>query len=261
MPGWRNFMILSPGYLGPNALPVPEMKMGVIPETGEFQTSLSRHFNASDPTQDLSGRLLIPFYQGKVALEVYDVILENYGYTDSIRNVRFSRDENGAGIAMGDIYFCFLIQLFKGRRFPDTMVRIACKTASGDAWAARFTDTPGYYFDINSSREYRISRHSSLLPYASLGFYSWQTYNEATPQNDAFLYGAGVKWQKENWLISGNLSGYTGYLKNRDKPVVITMETRFDWEKTAASVQFLYGLRDWDYKTFRFSFFWKFPGI
>jgi hypothetical protein len=43
--------------------------------------------------------------------------------------------------------------------------------------------------------------------------------------------------------------------------LVISVETRYDWEKTAASVQLLYGLRDWNYQTFRFSFFWKFPGL
>jgi len=205
--------------------------------------------------------LLLPFKEGRIALEAYGVIIENYGYSDSIRDLRFSRDKDGMGIAFGDLYFCILIQLSKDRRFPDTMIRLACKTASGDAWAARFTDTPGYFFDVNSSRKIRISRYSYLRPFASLGFYSWQTYNEATPQNDAFLYGAGMDWLKENLTVSGYLSGYNGYEKNRDKPVVATLETRYDWVKTAASVQFLYGLRDWNYQTFRFSFIWKFPGI
>lgn len=261
MPGWRNFMILSPGYLGPNALPVPEMKRGTLTETSEIQASINRHFHPDDPTQDLSGKLYLPFFEGKVAFEAYGVILENYRYNDSIRDVRFSRDKDGMGLTMGDLYFGFLIQLCKERRFPDTVVRLQTKTASGNAWAARYTDTPGYFFDITSSREIRLSRYTFLRPFASVGFYSWQTYNEATPQNDALLYGAGIDWIERNIRISGYLSGYNGYEKNRDRPMVAVVETRYDWEKTAAGIQFLYGLRDWNYQTFKFSFYWKFPGI
>ena len=40
-----------------------------------------------------------------------------------------------------------LIQLVKGRKFPDTMVRMAGRTASGGHLdAARHADSPGYFF-------------------------------------------------------------------------------------------------------------------
>ncbi|HPJ78017.1 MAG: hypothetical protein KA780_00160 [Prolixibacteraceae bacterium] len=260
-PGWRNWMILSPGYLGPNALPVPEPGKGVVPGEGEFIASLTRHYQPGDPTQDLSFQLRVPFHEGKVAIEAWGVLLENYNYTSDIRDLRFSRDQNGKGIAHGDFYFAALVQLARDRRFPDTMLRMACKTASGHAWAARYTDTPGYFLDLSFSRSHQLGRRMTMRPFAMLGFYSWQTYDEATPQNDALLYGAGIDFKNDHWLFSGNLSGYSGYLKIHDKPVVATLETRYDWHFTAAKVALLYGLRHWDYQTFRFSFIWKFPGI
>lgn len=260
-PGWRNLMKLSPGYLGPNALPVPEAARGYIPGSGEILTSLSRHYHPEDPTQDLSFHLKVPFYDGKVAIEAFGVLLENYNYSESFRNSSFSRDEDGKGMTQGDFYFAALVQLAKDRRFPDTMLRMACKTASGHAYAARFTDTPGYFLDLSFSRSFDLSRRMQMRPFTMLGFYSWQTYNEGTPQNDALLYGAGTEVRNERWQFCGNISGYSGYMKLHDKPVVVTLEARHDWQYTAAQVAWLHGLRDWDYQTFRLSFIWKFNGL
>jgi hypothetical protein len=257
MPGWRTMMFLSPGYLGPNALPVPEMKKGLISGTAELETTVSAHFLKGDPTQDFSAGFFYPVANGKLAFEAFGVALEKYGYSGEIRNLRISRDKDGKGIAVGDFYFSVLIQLCKDRKFPNTMLRFACKTASGDAFAARYTDTPGYYFDVSSSRDIPVSATSKVRPFASFGFYSWQTYNEATPQNDAIMYGAGVDYLLKQWMFSGNFSGYSGYLKLNDKPQVFTMETKYDWKTYAVRCRFLYGIRDWKYKTIRLSFIWK----
>jgi hypothetical protein len=267
------------------------MKKGYIPVSSEIETSFSRHFRTGDPTQDISARFFIPFYEGKVALEAYGVIIENYDNSDTIwgrqiRNERFSRDQYGKGIVFGDLYFAALVRVTKDRRFPNSILRLACKTASGEADAARFTDTPGYFFDYSLSHDFEISGDQVLRPFGALGFYSWQTYKEDTPQNDAYLYGAGLEYQNGRWLLAGNFSGYSGYLDSipppcdkslipekipeypwyntvasRDKPQVITLESRYDWDRSAARIQFLYGVRDWNYRTLRFSFIWKFGSI
>jgi len=257
MPGWRNMMILSPGYLGPNALPVPEMKKGFIPGTGEIETTVSAHFHRGDPTQDFSARLFYPLANGKMAFEAFGVALEKYGYSEEIRDQRISRDKDGKGIVVGDFYFSVLIQLCKNRKFPNSMLRFACKTASGDAYAARYTDTPGYYFDVSSSRDFTIKGNSIFRPFASFGFYSWQTYNEATPQNDAIMAGLGADYLLGQWMFSGSVSGYSGYLKLNDQPQVLTLETKYNWKSCAVRCRFLSGLHDWNYKTIRLSFIWK----
>ena len=102
MPGWKRWMIISPGYLGPNALPVPEVRKGYISEKSEISFSAARHFHPGDPTQDVSAKLFLPFAKSKIAFEVYGVILENYSFTEEIRNERFARDEDGRGITRGD---------------------------------------------------------------------------------------------------------------------------------------------------------------
>lgn len=117
-PGWRNWVIFAPGNLGPNALPVPEMKRGILPEAGEIKSTFSSHFHPGDPTQDLSFHLTVPFDGGKVAVEAYGVAAEYYHYDEEIRNRRFSRDVDGKGLAWGDFYFSTLIQICKERAFP-----------------------------------------------------------------------------------------------------------------------------------------------
>src|SRR5690606_34810492 len=72
-PGWRNWIKITPGYLGPNALPVPEVKRGFLNYNSEFEIKASSHFLKGDPTQDISGRLFVPFAQSRIAVEVYGV--------------------------------------------------------------------------------------------------------------------------------------------------------------------------------------------
>jgi hypothetical protein len=153
-PGWRNWIIMSPGYLGPNALPVPEVKRGFINSKTEIEITASSHFLKGDPTQDISGRLFIPFAKSKIAVEMYGVIIEHFAFSEEIRNERYSRIEDGKGYAIGDFYFSTLIQLSKDRKFPNTMLRLATKTASGNQLeGARYTDSPGYFFDLSFSKE------------------------------------------------------------------------------------------------------------
>lgn len=254
-PGWRNYMRITPGYLGPNALPVPDVKKGIVPLGTNLEIGFDYHFMEGDPTQDIFAKYYRSFAEGKIAIELYGVIAEHYNMSDFIRDERISRDFDGKGFANGDLYFSTLVQLVKGRKFPDTMVRMAGKTAAGNQLeGARNTDSPGYFFDFSFSKSYagRKENHS-FLPYASFGFYSWQTNDEANLQNDAFMYGLGAEIKCMHWTISNSLSGYSGYKKERDKPMVYTIDLNRQFRNKTFRIQYLHGLRDWTYRTVRLS--------
>lgn len=259
-PGWRNFMRITPGYLGPNALPVPEVKKGVIPLGTNLEIGFDYHFMEGDPTQDVFARYYHSFAEGKIALEVYGVIAEHYNMSDFIRDERIARDFDGKGFANGDLYFSTLVQLVKGRKFPDTMVRMAGKTAAGNQLeGARNTDSPGYFFDFSFSKSYSgRNENNSFLPYASFGFYSWQTNDEANLQNDAFMYGLGTDIRCWHWTISNSLSGYSGYKKERDKPMIYTFDLNRQFKNKTFRIQYLHGLRDWTYRTVKVSVIFNF---
>ncbi|PIF05775.1 MAG: hypothetical protein CSA36_05095 [Draconibacterium sp.] len=257
-PGWRNWIVISPGFLGPNALPVPEVKSGLLAETIEAEITVSNHFSKGDPTKDISGRFYYPFARNSIAIEVYGVVVEYFAFSEEIRNERFSRIEDGKGFAAGDLYFSTLVQLSRGRKFPNTLLRMATKTASGSQLeGARFTDSPGYFFDLSCSKDLILSAPVIFRPLMMAGFYSWQTNDELNLQNDAFLYGAGAELEIDNWLLSSSVSGYSGYKNQRDRPVQWNVDVRKDWENTAFRFRFIHGFRDYDYNTFRFSFIWK----
>ena len=257
-PGWRNWIKITPGFLGPNALPVPEVKKGFLNSKTEIELTASNHFLKGDPTQDVSGRLFIPFAQSKIAVEIYGVIAEHFAFSEEIRNERFARIEDGKGYAFGDLYFSTLIQLSKDRKFPNTLLRMAAKTASGNQLeGARHTDSPGYFFDLSFSKNFGQQESGIFRPFGLAGFYSWQTNDELNLQNDAFLYALGGDYDRNGLVLSASWSGYTGYKSERDKPMQLNFELRKDFNKKAFRIQYSHGLRDWEYKTIRFSFIWK----
>jgi hypothetical protein len=254
---WPGWMILSPGFLGPNALPVPEVKKGIIDEQTEIEITGSYHFLKGDPTSDASYRIFIPFAYHRVAVEMYGVGIEHYAYSEEIRNSRFSRDEDGKGMIFGDFYFSTLIQLVRNQKFPNTLFRFAAKTATGDLDAARYTDTPGYFFDLSFSKDFRNKKSILWRPYAMLGFYCWQTYDYLNMQNDALLYGFGSDFNKNNLLLSASFSGYSGYKNDGDKPLQFNFNIRKELKNFAIRAQYQHGFRDWNYKTVRLSFILK----
>lgn len=255
MPSWRSFIRITPGYLGPNALPVPDMKKGVVQSGSNLEFGLDLHFKQGDPTQNIFGKYYRSFADDKIAIELYGVMAEHYAMSDSVRDERFARDYDGKGIAIGDLYFSTLIQLLKDRKFPDTMLRLVGRTASGGHLdAARYSDSPGYYFDVSFSKEYDArNEQMSFMPYASLGFYSWQTNDDMNLQNDAFMYGAGADFKWSKWTVSNSVSGYSGYKHEKDKPMVYTFDLNHKLKNHTLRLQYLHGIRDWTYHTVKFS--------
>lgn len=257
-PGWRNWIKISPGYLGPNALPVPDVKRGFLNSNTEIELTATNHFYKNDPTQDISGRIFVPFAKGKIAIEIYGVIAEHFAFSEEIRNERFSRIEDGKGFANGDFYFSTLLQIVKNREFPSTLLRFATKTTSGNQLeGARYSDSPGYFFDLSFSKNLGRAEDGLFRPFGLLGFYSWQTNDELNLQNDALMYALGFDYEKLGYLLSGSWSGYSGYKSERDKPMQLNFEFRKNFDKKAFRIQYLHGLRDWNYKTVKLSFIWK----
>lgn len=261
-PGWRNWIKITPGFLGPNALPVPEVKRGFLTHKTEIEVTASNHFHPGDPTRDISARLFVPFAQGRIAVEMWGVVLERFAFSEEIRNERFARIENGKGLSMGDFYFSTLIQLSKGRKFPNTLLRLATKTASGGQFqGARYTDSPGYFFDLSFSKDFGNAETGIFRPFGLAGFYSWQTNDELNLQNDALMYAIGADFVKKGWTLSGSCAGYSGYKQERDKPLQLNVELRKDWSRKALRVQYLHGVHKWQYKTVKCSFIWKMNGV
>ncbi len=225
---WSDYMRFSSRYFGPNALPVPDITKGSVVNEFEFQAGFAKHFSEGDNTTNITVSGNFPLALGRASLKLLYVPLEYYYMDSATRRANRTFAMQGEGYAHGDLYFETNIQLYKEtQNLPNLSVRLACRTASGDHLSeARYTDMPGYYFDVSASKttEMKSPVFKSFLTYCMLGFYCWQTNGEIEHQNDALLYGAGFDLVGNNLIFSINGAGYMGYIGNGDKPFVVRLQ-------------------------------------
>ncbi len=253
---WLKYITMSPQYLGPNALPVPEAEKGLLNENGFIQLAADAHFSKGDQTQNAFAKVFYPIVKNIIACEAYVVPFEHFKMDTITRDIRAARDYDGEGTAGGDIYFGTLIQLVKNKKLPDVLLRMSFRTASGtNVSSARYTDGSGYFFDLSFGKEYaeKDSWLKSFRPFIDLGFYSCQTNSDGYRQNDAPYYAAGISLARKNISFVTSIAGYHGYLKNNDVPLVFrtglsVLKNKFQYE-----LGFQNGLNDFPYKSLRIS--------
>lgn len=249
---WAEYMIYTPKYFGPNAIPVPDIKNGKIISQTELDLGLATHFSQGDDAQNLTTRIFIPVTKDKIGLQIYVVPYERYTMTPETRDIRRSRDFDGKGYALGDIHIGTWIQLTKPTSNTDVLLTINLKTASGsNREATRFTDGSGYNFDLSVGRSYaRSGLISSIRPHAQIGFYVWETNEDRNPQNDAFSYGGGFDLLFNKTTVTSQLGGFIGYKGNGDKPIMARIDLVRDISsKTSVRLGMQYALKDSPYRS------------
>jgi len=259
---WTRYIIMSPKYMGPNALPIPEVKNGRIGENWELQNNLEYHYFDRDKTFNLFSKINIPLAKGIVSLELYGVPIEHYNMDTSLRYERKTHLLVGKGFATGNFNFATNIQLVKDhRKFPDMALRLNCWVASGNKLtAARYTDTPGYFFDLSVGKKIPVRGKtiSGIRVYGMLGFYAWQRLSSKHFQNDAFLFGGGFDVMLYSLTISNSIAGYKGYIKNGDNPRTYRINVTWQKEKIGLRAGYRMGFLDLDYDTVVISFIYRF---
>jgi hypothetical protein len=248
---WSQYLTYSPAHFGPNALPVPEIRDGSIKKRINLETRSDMHLSRGDNTFDLFLKLDVPLFDGRVAIEAFGVPFEVYEMDTLTRDERAVRDRDAEGTAVGDLYISTKIQLLRDHKgWPDLMLGITLRTASGNSLGdARYTDAPGYYFDLSAGKSYEIGNTLFIRPFAMLGFYVWQTNDDIHFQNDAFLYGIGVSLYNEELEFNAKYGGYKGYLGNGDAPMVLRANAFYKWPRTHLRLSFQQGLQDFEYST------------
>lgn len=259
---WTRYMVLSPGYMGPNALPVPHVPKGIITEGGYFRSGAEVHMSSGDQTQNLYAHLYLPIVDSVVAIEAYGVPAEHYHLDTATRHRRNTHLLVGEGYASGDVYFATHLSILRNhQKWPDVVFRAGIKTASGSQLsAARFTDSPGYFFDVSFGKGKKLlnKQFHTIRWYGMLGFYSWQTHKHRYMQDDAMLYGAGIDLSTGNYTFSNVLAGYAGYRKNEDQPVVYRFKLDRKIKRHTVRLQYQAGLNHFPYQSIHVSFFYYF---
>lgn len=245
---WTQYLTVSPAFFGPNALPVPEVNTGLVSQ--EFTCNLAgeSHFGKGDITKNLFLKIVVPIRK-IVNVGIYYVPVEFYKMDTITRDKRAARDFDPQGFGFGDIYFFTKVQIIKDKKnWPDIAFNYAFKTTSGtDLDNARYTDTPGYYFDLSVGKTFNAQRIFGMG-----GFYSWQLYDGQHRQNDAALLGIGHKIDINKLTLINTLRSYIGYFNNGDKPLVIKSELLYNRTKTDFYTSVQYGIHDFPFTSLSF---------
>ncbi len=261
---WTRYMTISPKFMGPNALPVPEMNKGIVSNEFSFEIRGDAHWGIGDKTQNIYSRLYVPLAKDRVGVELFYVPFEWYKLTAATRDLRKARELEAQGFAAGDVYFGTTIQAIREKNkhnLPSLVLGLYGKTASGtDLFNARYTDTPGYYFDGHFGKKYILSEKSNvyLRLYSMFGFYVWQTYSGRFLQNDAFSFGTGTTLGIKNIEITNDFAGYIGYIDNGDKPLVYRFLFAYKFPHLTYQLRYQWGLHDYDYQTVGLSVIFRF---
>jgi hypothetical protein len=254
---WNQYMTISPAFLGPNALPVPDIKNGSVDSAMSVSISFDHYQSTGDRTQDFFIKGILPLFKNRMSVEMDVVPLEWYRMDTLTRDIRAVRTQSGKGSAGGDIYVATTLQIVRDKKmFPDMQLRFALKTASGTHLRdARFTDAPGYFFDMSFGKNLLDAKGfiQVIRLYADIGFYTYQTYDIKNLQNDCVLYGAGITINSKRFSFVNHIGGYSGYIGNGDKPLVFRSEFRVLQKLIDYSVSWQQGLNDYDYSRFRVS--------
>lgn len=273
---WSDYMILSPGFMGPNALPVPLLGTGMLDEHSSFRIQNDYFWHSGDFTSDVGFNYQHKFE--KIAVFAGITALEYYQISDTaIRNARKIRNENPQGFVPGDLMFGTKIQLLQHHRYlPDLVLESVFRTASGRGTEdARYTDAPGYYFNLNFGKDLLPKNYANSLRFnAYLGFYAWQTNLSQYYQNDALLLAAGFSYLAGPILFKTSIDSYTAYIgkKNHpvvavsgkpyvyqgDKPVLFRLEAAYSKDELEYFMRFQNGLRDFPYAALSVGFQWHF---
>lgn len=256
---WSKYQVSSARYLGPNALPVPLMHKAMIPEKFYWSGQYEYYYGPGDETHDFQTRIIIPVAKGKIGLEFRYVPVEFFSMDSTVSRMRRTLSGKAvSGRAFGDVYFGTMVQLIKDHPYlPDFSIAMSCRTASGTERAnARYTDTPGYYFDASFGDTYGKDRgfFRHVRWYGELGFYAWQTYLDNYPQNDALLFGGGIDFDFKDFFVNQSIAGYAGYMKNGDEPIVYRIDLGIKIGNAAIILGYENGLRDYPFQSIRAGF-------
>jgi hypothetical protein len=245
---WSKYMISMPAYQGPNSLPVPRITNGSIDSSFSIAATGQLHYSKGDNTQNINIYANYCLVKDRISFDMAWVPYERYTMSTAIKEKRhvFSQFYNDQEAA-GEIHLNTNIQLLnKWRQHIQLALRIGYRFPSGSGFgAARYTDGPGYYFDLSAGKNIG---HTPLKWVGMLGFYTWQIESAEHNQDDAFLFGSGLEYNKRLLRLQAYVAGYLGYLKNSgDKPIVFRLQAEKRFNRLSALLSFQHGLHDFEF--------------
>jgi hypothetical protein len=220
--GVRAEPLLVPGRMGYNALPALRNADPAIGPDLEVEVSATVQVSSLIAARDAAAtpyfRVTVPFHD-VAAIELDGVPLELFQVSSETQARLGARQR--AGITPGDIRVGARFLLLNERRQrPALGVQLIVKTTTGKGLdALRFTNAPGYIFDLLAGKDLLAARPVALRALAKVGFLAWQVGEGR--QDDAVDFGATLRAGFASGVsLAAELRGYAGWRED-DEPVVL----------------------------------------
>jgi hypothetical protein len=249
---WERYIKFTPGYMGPNALPVPPIGNGTIDSITSMGFGAQFHFSKEDKTQNISLYANYSLVKNKISFDLYWVPVEHFKMSHRLKEERHVFADNYYDkYATGDIHLSTNIQLFNNKRNGwASALRVGYRFPSSNGLgAARFTDAPGYWLDVSFGKTF--NNNPSLKWITTLGGYFWQADNiDRHRQDDALLVGTGLELNKKRFRLQTYIGGYFGYFEQkRDDPMVARVNAEKTFGKKVIFMKLQQGLNDFKYSS------------
>jgi hypothetical protein len=258
---WNSYINVAPGTMGPNALPVPEMRNGFLDTFYTASISGEMHLAENEFVANAYIEANIPI-KNAVSMQVTWYPYEYFITDTTVRDFRAARTKEAKGSATGDLYIATVIPIVQNHaKWPDILIGINLKTATGNRLEdARYTDSPGYYFDASFGKSYTLKNGLVLRPHAMGGFYVYQTHDYKYVQNDAIMWGVGLDLVKNSWLFKTQLTGYSGYFNYYDSPVVFRAQVSKSIKRAKINFRYQVGNNSYNFHSLRLGVAYNFSG-
>ena len=245
----------SPAYFGPNALPVPEVTDGKIPEFTRFGFSTDYSFGFGDKTLAWRIDAEIPLLPKFVSIKAWMVVHELYWLTPEVRRLREIDTPIMSGWATGDLYVQTRINLLRETKYrPQIITGIMIRTASGGKFKyRRYHDSPAYVFDVSIAKTFPVDIKllTDIRLVGNAGFLCWETSKSKNMQNDAVMYGFNFILSNSFLTFENQIGGYWGRLNNGDHPLTYRTKLTYNHKILDIFFQYQYGIMDFPYHQIR----------
>lgn len=246
---FTKYINFNAAHMGPNALTVPFLSGGSIDSVTSIGVTGQFHFSKGDNTQNPNLYANFCLAKNKVSIDINWVPFEHFTESDTIKKIRhvyypFYYDK----MAKGDVIVNTNINVLNQWRDKIQLaLRIGVRLPSSghkDVARARFVDATCYYVDVSMGKP--LSHNLKWISMA--GLYVWQQDKDDLRQNDAFLFGSGLQWNKKGWKLETSFAGYLGYIKNSgDKPILIRAGTEKKIKNSILLFRLQQGIHDFKY--------------
>ena len=249
-------LLIAPGALGPNALPVPEILDGNVGTDFLFKFSIDNYYrdNGGDNGHTAFVNIRFPVVRNFMAFEVNWDLLDYFHATNRVRDIiQLYKDDPGWETEIGDIKLTTYIQILQEKRIqPAILFSSAFKTTTGSVYDGRHTDLPAHWHYVSIGKNLFAEQSFIWRLNGMLGYYFWQTNERNLEQNEGPLWGLENQLNFKNLEIGTGLSGYRGWkFYGNDRPILFKARFAINNKHFNYFLNYKTGLRDYPYSSIR----------